>query len=264
MTVEITPGTGAPVSTIPATSVDGTTVEPEHVQRFLLAFKTGAASVVTAPGDATYGVDVDITRLPSTTQAGATVKTADLDSGAGTDTVALQGIALPGSGGAVAGGTSTNPLAMESASANAALGAPADAAGAATMIGQLKAVVAATDGLEGLAGTLNGYVDQLEGYVDQLEALLGGATATAIPGASGDITSSTGVLMGFTARETSGSAAAHFRLRVDTAAGVILATVYLAQNESVRDWFGPSGITATGGIYFELVSGAVAGGVFTR
>jgi hypothetical protein len=48
--------------------------------------------------------------LSSSTNAGATAKTADYDSGAGTDTVTMFGIALPASGGAVAGGTSTNPI----------------------------------------------------------------------------------------------------------------------------------------------------------
>jgi hypothetical protein len=48
--------------------------------------------------------------LPPTSQAGATVKTFDADTGAGTDTVAAQLIALPASGGAVAGGTATNPV----------------------------------------------------------------------------------------------------------------------------------------------------------
>lgn len=42
-----------------------------------------------------------------------TEKTADFDSGAGTDTVAMQGIALPKSGGAVAGGTSSDPLRID-------------------------------------------------------------------------------------------------------------------------------------------------------
>lgn len=39
-----------------------------------------------------------------------TAKTADYDTGVGTDTVQMVGVALPASGGAVAGGTSTNPL----------------------------------------------------------------------------------------------------------------------------------------------------------
>jgi hypothetical protein len=40
-------------------------------------------------------------------------KTSDYDTGAGTDTVAMLGIALPASGGAVAGGTATNPLKVD-------------------------------------------------------------------------------------------------------------------------------------------------------
>lgn len=63
-----------------------------------------------APGDSGNGLDVDVTRLPSATNAGATAKTADYDTGAGTDTVTMFGVALPASGGAVAGGTATAPL----------------------------------------------------------------------------------------------------------------------------------------------------------
>lgn len=43
----------------------------------------------------------------------ATAKTADLDTGAGTDTVQLVGVALPKSGGAVAGGTSSDPIRID-------------------------------------------------------------------------------------------------------------------------------------------------------
>lgn len=49
----------------------------------------------------------------STTNAGAVVKTSDFDTGAGTDTVTMFGIALPKSGGAVAGGTSTDPVRVD-------------------------------------------------------------------------------------------------------------------------------------------------------
>ncbi len=48
--------------------------------------------------------------LSSSTNAGATAKTSDFDTGGGTDTVTGFGILLPASGGAVVGGTSTNPL----------------------------------------------------------------------------------------------------------------------------------------------------------
>jgi outer membrane murein-binding lipoprotein Lpp len=38
---------------------------------------------------------------------------------------------------------------------------------------KLDTILAAVDGLEALATTLNGYVDQLEGYTDALETLIG-------------------------------------------------------------------------------------------
>lgn len=57
--------------------------------------------------------------LSSSTNAGATAKTADYDTGAGTDTVTMFGIALPASGGAVAGGTSTNPIQVSLANTGA-------------------------------------------------------------------------------------------------------------------------------------------------
>jgi len=54
--------------------------------------------------------DVDVLTLPAATNAGATAKTSDYDTGAGTDTVTMMGLALPASGGAVQGGTATNPV----------------------------------------------------------------------------------------------------------------------------------------------------------
>lgn len=54
--------------------------------------------------------DVDVLTLPAATNAGATAKTADYDTGAGIDTVTLFGIALPASGGAAAGGTASAPV----------------------------------------------------------------------------------------------------------------------------------------------------------
>lgn len=95
----------------------------------IVKLSVGATGVGTlAPGDATNGVDVDVTRLPelpagtnnigdvdvltlpTATNAGATAKTSDYDTGAGTDTVTMMGLALPGAGGAVQGGTATNPV----------------------------------------------------------------------------------------------------------------------------------------------------------
>jgi hypothetical protein len=57
--------------------------------------------------------DVDVATLPTGSVAAATAKTADYDTGGGTDTVVMMGVALPKSGGAVAGGTSTDPLRVD-------------------------------------------------------------------------------------------------------------------------------------------------------
>lgn len=54
--------------------------------------------------------DTGNTSLSSIDGKLVTAKTADYDTGAGTDTVQMVGLALPASGGAVAGGTSTNPI----------------------------------------------------------------------------------------------------------------------------------------------------------
>ena len=55
--------------------------------------------------------DVDVLTLPATTVAGATVKTADLDTGAGADNVPIFGVAVGAAGGAVAvTGDATNGL----------------------------------------------------------------------------------------------------------------------------------------------------------
>lgn len=73
----------------------------------------GNVDIVTLPalpaGTNNIG-DIDVLTLPATTNAGATAKTSDYDTGAGTDTVTMFGIAIPASGGAVQGGTATNPL----------------------------------------------------------------------------------------------------------------------------------------------------------
>lgn len=53
---------------------------------------------------------VSVSSLPGTTFAGQTPKTSDFDTGAGVDTVAMLGIALPKAGGAVVGGTANDPL----------------------------------------------------------------------------------------------------------------------------------------------------------
>lgn len=69
-----------------------------------------AVAVVTnaAPGASDYGV---VARDPATVTLAA--QTLDYDTGAGTATQAILGIALPASGGPVAGGTSSNPVRVD-------------------------------------------------------------------------------------------------------------------------------------------------------
>jgi phage protein U len=97
------------VSSVPTHAVtqSGTwTVQPGNTAN-TTAWKVDG-SAVTQPVSGTVTAT-----LSSTTNAGATAKTTDYDTGAGTDTVTLFGVALPASGGAVAGGTATNPIRVD-------------------------------------------------------------------------------------------------------------------------------------------------------
>jgi hypothetical protein len=69
---------------------------------------TGTTAQPVSDGGGSITVD-----LLATTVGGATVKTADFDTGGGTDTVPMFGIALPKSGGSVAGGTATDPVRVD-------------------------------------------------------------------------------------------------------------------------------------------------------
>jgi hypothetical protein len=69
-----------------------------------------AVSTRTKPADQQHTI---VDTLPSGSVAAVAAKTADFDTGAGTDTVPMFGVALPKSGGAVAGGTSTDPLRVD-------------------------------------------------------------------------------------------------------------------------------------------------------
>ena len=61
----------------------------------------------------TDNLDTALSGVKSGTDKLVTAKTADFDTGAGTDTVQMFGIALPKSGGAVAGGTSSDPIRVD-------------------------------------------------------------------------------------------------------------------------------------------------------
>jgi len=88
---------GATVKTFDFDSSAGT----DTVTAFGVAVAASGGAVAIT-GDVTNGLDVDVTRIPATTNAGATVKTFDFDSGAGTDTVTAFGLAVAASGGAAA------------------------------------------------------------------------------------------------------------------------------------------------------------------
>lgn len=84
-----------------------------------------------------------------------------------------------------------------------------------------------------------------------------------VVGASGIVLAGPGVLRGYSLRETTGTAPAVFRIHggLDAFAPVI-AVVSLVAGESVRDWFGESGVRTRNGLYFELVTGTVEGSVW--
>lgn len=131
------------------------------------AVPVSAASLPLPTGAAT---ETTLAGIKTGTDKLVTAKTADFDTGAGVDTVQMHGIALPASGGAVIGGTATNPLRMDPtgtttqptsnvASSQAdghsgTLGATTDADTTNTVIGRLKKIVGLLAG--GLPAALTG------------------------------------------------------------------------------------------------------------
>lgn len=91
-----------------------------HFQKVKLDIGGDGASVILsssnplpvsdAGGSLTVDGTVAVSGLPSGSLAAITAITADYDSGGGSQDMLLVGVALPGSGGAVAGGTFTNPI----------------------------------------------------------------------------------------------------------------------------------------------------------
>lgn len=63
--VQITAGSGTTISTEEVTTLNGAAVAAQHVQRAALSVRTADAEAVDLPGCATYGLDVDVTRLPA-------------------------------------------------------------------------------------------------------------------------------------------------------------------------------------------------------
>src|SRR5512139_2260611 len=73
--VTITAGTGTTVSTEEVTTLNGAGVSAQHLQRTANAIVTSDGTAIDLPGDATYGLDVDVTRVSGT----VTMTAADLD-----------------------------------------------------------------------------------------------------------------------------------------------------------------------------------------
>lgn len=84
------------------------------IQCSLANTATNATSVNTAVTSIAAGTnnigDVDVASLPSGSVAATTAITLDYDTGGGTSNMLMHGIAIPASGGSVAGGTTTNPF----------------------------------------------------------------------------------------------------------------------------------------------------------
>lgn len=98
--------------------------------------------------------------------------------------------------------------------------------------------------------------------------LLRGARAVPVgssASATKNATNNAGALVGFALRNTSASVSAVVLLRDGTTADApVVVPITLAPDESIRDWFGPSGVNLSFGLYVDVTAGAVDGTVFLR
>lgn len=112
------------LATIPSASVIATDdVAGVHFQKIKIDVGGDGASVALsnsnpmpvsdAGGSLTVDGSVSVSALPAGSLAASTAVTSDMDTGGGTQNVPLVGIGLPASGGAVVGGTFTNPVRMD-------------------------------------------------------------------------------------------------------------------------------------------------------
>jgi hypothetical protein len=185
------------------TAIDGHVDGAEGLLTTLAGAVAGSemqVDVITSalPTGASTGAKQDTgnTSLSSIDGKLATAKTADFDTGGGTDTVQMVGMALPKSGGAVAGGTATDPIRTDptgsttqpvSASSLPLPSGAATSANQATVIGHL-------DGVEGLLGTIDAdtgnistKIDTIAGAVSGNEVQVDVLTLPALPAGSNNI-----------------------------------------------------------------------------
>lgn len=74
-----TPGTGATVSTEEVTTLNGSAVTAQHLQRIAMGISTANGVGIDLPGDATNGLDVDVTRVSGRVQVGDASNTVAID-----------------------------------------------------------------------------------------------------------------------------------------------------------------------------------------
>lgn len=70
--VTITAGTGTTVSTEEVSTLNGAAVSAQHLQRTATAIVLSDGTAIDLPGDVTYGLDVDVTRISGTAAVSAT------------------------------------------------------------------------------------------------------------------------------------------------------------------------------------------------
>lgn len=89
-----------------------------------------------------------------------------------------------------------------------------------------------------------------------------GVNAHEVGGSTESITFAPGVLFGYALRSGGATPATTKITITDGQDGDTVIVLNLAAGESVRDWFGPQGISIKNGIRFEVETGIPEGAVF--
>lgn len=88
------------------------------------------------------------------------------------------------------------------------------------------------------------------------------AAPLALTGSDGQHHSGVSVLRGWTIRETSGAAVARVKMHAgNSTSGAVVGEVSLAANGAETIWL-DDGIACAGGIYVDVITGAVEGSLF--
>lgn len=78
-----------------------------------------------------------------------------------------------------------------------------------------------------------------------------------------DVLTGYAVLMGYSVKESTGSASAELDVYNSTAAtGLLVIPMTLTAGQSAEDWFGPQGLEMSVGIFCNVASGAVSGSLW--